>query len=335
MQVPGSPQGGQGAMRPQWSGETHPALAQVPRTPQQLQHLQRLQMQREQQLGDPSGQQQMHGQPQVQMQQQFISPQQQGMMPNGSNNKTKAALANMLSNRLQQPGQPNGGPPMQPPPPGGGPAQPPMAPDGSAATRLQLMNQQLQQQHQGPQMMGGPPPPPGAMYPQQGGPPQRHPYMMQPQGPPHMPPGAAMGPRGFPPQHRMPLGPGGGPTGGPPRPPHMAGMHPGQQGHLGQQQPRIQFHGHDPNTRCESIRFLGYSSRMKSCLMAFFGPHLMYFCDHVAVPPDLCLLGCIFLMVEYQSDPELAPHVDKWAKTIREYGGELEEEYKPRYVVGG
>ena len=47
--------------RPQWSGETHPALAQVPRTPQQLQHLQRLQMQREQQQQQ---QQQPGGQPQ-------------------------------------------------------------------------------------------------------------------------------------------------------------------------------------------------------------------------------------------------------------------------------
>jgi len=36
-------------VRPQWSGETHPALAQVPHTPQQLQHLHRLQQQREQQ----------------------------------------------------------------------------------------------------------------------------------------------------------------------------------------------------------------------------------------------------------------------------------------------
>ena len=43
--------------RPQWSGETHPALAQVPRTPQQLQHLQRLQMQREQQQQMSPGQQ--------------------------------------------------------------------------------------------------------------------------------------------------------------------------------------------------------------------------------------------------------------------------------------
>ena len=37
-----------GGPRPTWSGETHPALAQVPRTPQQLQHLQRLQLQRDQ-----------------------------------------------------------------------------------------------------------------------------------------------------------------------------------------------------------------------------------------------------------------------------------------------
>merc|ERR1719323_175037 len=35
-------------LRQAWSGDPHPALAQVPRTPQQIQHLQRLQMQRQQ-----------------------------------------------------------------------------------------------------------------------------------------------------------------------------------------------------------------------------------------------------------------------------------------------
>merc|ERR1719454_2813150 len=45
MPSPGAP-GLRGAQA--WSGDPHPALAQVPRTPQQIQHLQRLQMQRQQ-----------------------------------------------------------------------------------------------------------------------------------------------------------------------------------------------------------------------------------------------------------------------------------------------
>ncbi|CAB4063821.1 PAXIP1 [Lepeophtheirus salmonis] len=138
-------------MRPAWSGEAHPALAQVPRTPQQLQRLQRLQLQREQGGGtiesvaatpvnqqprvqqqqlvvnDPrpqisqqqllqqqqSQQTQVIGQPQVQMQQQQTSTSQQQQymqqiamhqQQQGNGNQTKVALANMLTNRLQQPG---------------------------------------------------------------------------------------------------------------------------------------------------------------------------------------------------------------------------------------
>merc|ERR1719297_758039 len=45
-------------LRQAWSGEPHPALAQVPRTPHQLQHLQRLQMQRQQAEGSNNGEQQ-------------------------------------------------------------------------------------------------------------------------------------------------------------------------------------------------------------------------------------------------------------------------------------
>ncbi len=42
------------------------------------------------------------------------------------------------------------------------------------------------------------------------------------------------------------------------------------------------------------------------------------------VPPDLCLLGCVFLMLEYQ-DPEAdtAEHASQWERMIREYGGEV------------
>ena len=54
---------------------------------------------------------------------------------------------------------------------------------------------------------------------------------------------------------------------------------------------------------------------------------MLYF---FAVPGDLCLLGCIFVMVEYQDDPEYSENVNDWRKTIRIYGGELEEAYSPR-----
>ncbi len=128
-------------IRPQWSGETHPALAQVPHTPQQLQHLHRLQQQREQQQMEQiplQAQQQVLGAPrppvslsmtqaspqmqsgltppptislqqqQQQQQQGFVQPgtpqmlqQQQQNGPNTQ--KTKAALQNMLNSRLSQP----------------------------------------------------------------------------------------------------------------------------------------------------------------------------------------------------------------------------------------
>ena len=48
------------------------------------------------------------------------------------------------------------------------------------------------------------------------------------------------------------------------------------------------------------------------------------------VPADLCLLGCIFHMVDYAEDPESAPHVPTWFKVIRQYGGEVEENYHVR-----
>ena len=48
------------------------------------------------------------------------------------------------------------------------------------------------------------------------------------------------------------------------------------------------------------------------------------------VPPDLCLLGCIFHIIDYQDDKEKAKFVPDWKKVIKQFGGEIEEEYHPR-----
>lgn len=42
------------------------------------------------------------------------------------------------------------------------------------------------------------------------------------------------------------------------------------------------------------------------------------------VPPDKCLLGCIFLIVEYDKHPEHQHQVAKWRQVIEENGGEVE-----------
>ena len=48
------------------------------------------------------------------------------------------------------------------------------------------------------------------------------------------------------------------------------------------------------------------------------------------VPPVLCLLGCIFFIIDYQDDQHCAEFVDIWKKVIRQYGGEVEDTYHPR-----
>ena len=393
MQIPTNMQI-QGQNRPQWSGETHPALAQVPRTPQQLQHLQRLQLQREQQLeqqqmlpqqrpqtpvsmsplgsGSTSGQQspvgpQMTGPPQSpqvpqspqavgQMQQQFMQPTSQmgqpiSTMPQGAvgigqspqsgsvanpNQKTKAALASMINSRLQQPQTPTmtpGGmslpgaiqqqpmpaapPPQQMPPQmspqnvgGGSPSM-----DASATSRLQMMNQQLQHQLPGQapppgaamigsqQSMVGQPP---AMFAQQQrqqlSPQQHQQYLAMSQqrraleamgqrGP--IPPqmtGSPVSPHSMGPRFIGPRGPVG------MQPPHMrpgmAGITP-----LAQRQPV--FYGHDPTTVGK-------------------------------LPPEYCLLGCIFYIIDYQNDQDESKYVRDWKKVIRQFGGEVEDAYHPR-----
>ena len=50
----------------------------------------------------------------------------------------------------------------------------------------------------------------------------------------------------------------------------------------------------------------------------------------LSVPPDLCLLGCIFHIIEYQDDSEKSGYVPSWTKTIRQYGGEVEPSYHQR-----
>eukprot|EP00092_Neocalanus_flemingeri_P028822 GFUD01031294.1.p1 GENE.GFUD01031294.1~~GFUD01031294.1.p1 ORF type:complete len:765 (+),score=231.03 GFUD01031294.1:287-2296(+) len=47
------------------------------------------------------------------------------------------------------------------------------------------------------------------------------------------------------------------------------------------------------------------------------------------LPPDLCLLGCIFVIVDYH-DMEEAKHLPEWKKVITQYGGEIEESLSAR-----
>ena len=127
-------------LRQAWSGDPHPALAQVPRTPQQIQHLQRLHMQRQQVEGGNTGEQQ------GMMQQNMSQPcSQQQMIIGGQPTNTKVALQNMLSSRIGPGGQPI------PSGPGQIPAEVPQGPN----PRMQMMNQQMQQggmmQQQAPQ----------------------------------------------------------------------------------------------------------------------------------------------------------------------------------------
>lgn len=321
------------------SGETHPALAQVPRTPQQIQHIQRLQMQREQQQQQMSPNQQqmvrppvpMPGQPQTQLQQPQPQPGPQGQGQNGSQQKTKVALQNMLSNRAmspqsqvqQVPGPPVVTGPQAPTPVQVQQSQPqvmvPQGPHGQPPQRLQMINvphtmaavpqpqfQQLQRQP----------------HPQQG-PPQGPPQFMQqppqsmasgpvpPRGPgPHqmqMPPGAPA------PQHAMrfagAMGPRPGPPQGPPQPMVM-------QAQPRPAVPRPLFHGHDPGTKRKLL------TKRK-----FYDGVLIL---DISVPPDLCFLGCIFMICDYQDDPEQKNYCDGWKKVIRQFGGEVEDAYHPR-----
>ena len=277
-------------LRQAWSGDPHPALAQVPRTPQQIQHLQRLQMQRQQVEGVSPVEQNMPAGSVAgtgAMQQSIAQPQQQMIM--GQPTNTKVALANMLTNRIGP-----GGQPMQ-----GGPG--PMSPDVSANPRMQMMNTQMQQ---GGMMQQQTPQSPQQMQMiqqqqmQQQQQQQRQQQLMalQQQRAQMVSPGHGVPGHGHQPMMAGGPSPGGMVTRFAPRVAvaGMTGMRPGIAGL--QQQRMQQFVGHDIQTR---------------------------------LPPDLCLLGCIFVIVDYQ-EMEEAKHLLEWRKVIQQYGGEIEDSISPK-----
>ena len=61
-------------------------------------------------------------------------------------------------------------------------------------------------------------------------------------------------------------------------------------------------------------------------------PRMQQFVGHeiqTRLPPDLCLLGCIFIITDYP-DMEEAKHLPEWRKVITQFGGEIEESLSPR-----
>jgi len=243
---------------------------------------------------------QQPGMMQQPMQQPGMMGQQQQMMM-GQPTNTKVALQNMLSSRI--------GPTGQPLPPGPGV---PLAPDGTAANRLQMMNQQLQQgtmiqpqqPPQSPQQMQMIQQQQLAAQQQQqaaaaaaAAQQQRQQQLMAMQQQQQQ--RAAMSNISNSPIHphpqMMPGAPGAMPvTRFAPRVAGMPGLRPQVPGI--QQQRMQQFVGHAMETR---------------------------------LPPDLCLLGCIFVIVDYQ-DMDEAKHLPEWRKVITQYGGEIEESLSGR-----
>ncbi|XP_060863995.1 PAX-interacting protein 1 isoform X2 [Metopolophium dirhodum] len=62
-------------------------------------------------------------------------------------------------------------------------------------------------------------------------------------------------------------------------------------------------------------------------------PHQARFFGHnpnLKLPPDKCLLGCIFLIVEYDRCPDTIKDVPTWKQIILDYGGEIEPSYTLR-----
>lgn len=47
----------------------------------------------------------------------------------------------------------------------------------------------------------------------------------------------------------------------------------------------------------------------------------------VSVPPEQCLLGCVFLIVEYDRTGD---NIAEWTDCITEFGGEVESSYTLR-----
>lgn len=48
------------------------------------------------------------------------------------------------------------------------------------------------------------------------------------------------------------------------------------------------------------------------------------------MPPEKCLLGCIFLIVEYDRSPDTIDDVPIWKRIILDHGGEIEPSYTLR-----
>ena len=185
-----------------------------------------------------------------------------------------------------------GGQPMQ-----GGPG--PMSPDVSANPRMQMMNPQMQQGGMMQQTPQSPQQMQMIQQQQQMQQQQRQQQLMalQQQRAQMVSPGHGVQGHGH--QQMMASGPGPGGmqvTRFPPRVAvaGMSGMRPQMAGL--QQQRMQQFVGHDIQTR---------------------------------LPPDLCLLGCIFVIVDYQALEE-AKHLPEWRKVITQYGGEIEDSISPR-----
>lgn len=175
-----------------------------------------------------------------------ISPDQQLVV----NAKTKTALANMLTNRLQS-----------------------GATEGSAAGQLRLMTAQHR-----------PPPPPS-----------QDPQLL-----------AAY--------QRRTIGniTNGAPPGGPVKMQYAPAM----------PQPKAQFYGHNPNLKRECFFFFS----LYSSIYFHLGSYEIIFVK--TVPPDLFLLGCIFVIVEY--DVQEPDKVSTWKQVIERHGGEVESQYCPR-----
>lgn len=226
----------QGALTSQQIAQLHIQKQQQMARLQQLQHLQQQQgTQQEPALTALSNNAQ-------------ISPDQQLVV----NAKTKTALANMLTNRLQG-----------------------SATDGSAAGQLRLMTAQHR-----------PPPPPS-----------QDPQLL-----------AAY--------QRRTLGniTNGAPSGTPVKMQYAPAM----------SQPKAQFYGHNPNLKCMHIFNIKYLITLVHISIIQNYKTIFIF----LVPPDLFLLGCIFVIVEY--DVQQPNEVSVWKQVIERHGGEVETQYCTR-----
>merc|ERR1719278_2204553 len=177
--------------------------------------------------------------------------------------------------------------------PGGQPLPPSasvsMAPDGTAANRLQMMNQQLQQ---------------GGMMPSPQHSPQQQAIIQQQQQQAQQQQAAQQQQMLAMRQRQVPMG---GPGGIPSSPVHQHG--PGMM-------PGARF---PPRAVMPGFRPGGMPGVPQQRMHQFVGHAI-----ETRLPPDLCLLGCIFVMVDYQDSDE-ARHISDWRRVITQYGGEIED----------